>query len=214
MKKLLIILILVGMGFGQTEAQTFNEWFRQKKTQKRYLIKQIALLQLYLGYVKKGYEIVNYGLTTIGNIKEGDFNLHRDYFSSLKDVNPQISKSAKIADIVAHQAFILRELKKVNNFCKGNKDFTMAEVRYVNEVYSNMLSITDANITELLTIVRSGESEMKDDERLARIDVIYADSLDQYTFARAFSNETYVLGGEREKEGANLQQTRQQYGII
>lgn len=214
MKKLIIILIFIGAGVNQAEAQTFSEWFRQKKTQKQYLIKQIALLKIYLGYVKKGYEIVNNGLTTIGHIKEGDFNLHRDFFARLKTVNPHIANSAKVADIIAYQVFIMEELKKANNYCKTSEDFTPQEARYVTDVYTNMLLLTEASISELLVIIQSGESEMKDDERLARIDKLYAHSLDQFTFARSFSNDTHALGTARAHERLNTEQIKKQYEVI
>ena len=35
-------------------AQTTAEWFNQKATQKKYLIQQIAALQVYIGYLQKG----------------------------------------------------------------------------------------------------------------------------------------------------------------
>ncbi len=62
------------------DAQTFDEWFKQQETQKKYLIQQIAALQVYTGYVQKGYSVAKKGLATIGSIKEGDFNLHSNFF--------------------------------------------------------------------------------------------------------------------------------------
>ncbi len=58
-------------------AQTPDEWFRQKATQKKYLIQQNAAFQVYLDYVQKGYAIAQKGLTTIGHIKQGDLDLHQ-----------------------------------------------------------------------------------------------------------------------------------------
>jgi hypothetical protein len=34
-------------------AQTWSEWFSQKKTQKKYLLEQVAALKIYAGYLKK-----------------------------------------------------------------------------------------------------------------------------------------------------------------
>src|SRR3954469_16187075 len=95
MKTTFIISLLLAFA-GQSQGQTFSEWFRQKKTQKKYLIEQIAALQVYTGYLEKGYSIVIEGLSQISNIKHSDFDLHADYFSSLKYINPSI-KNYKVA---------------------------------------------------------------------------------------------------------------------
>ena len=215
MKNILITLsILFCLSVGSAEAQTFNEWFRQKKTQRRYLTKQIALLRVYLGYLKKGYEIADKGLTTIHNIKNGDFNLHRDFFGSLKNVNPHIANSAKIADIIAFQVYVIRDIKNVNNFCKNNEHFTPEEIRYVAAVYSNMLFLTDASISELLMIIRSNQTEMKDDERLMRIDRLYDDMLDKHAFVQSFDNDVRLMAAEREREQREVETLRKQFDTI
>jgi len=195
-------------------AQTWNEWFKQKKTQRQYLAKQIALLQVYLGYLKKGYEIADRGLTTIHNIKNGDFNLHRDFFGSLKNVNPHIKNSAKVADIIAFQVYIIQNIKRVNNFCKTNEYFTPEETRYVAAVYSNMLFLCDASISELLTIIGSNETEMRDDERLVRIDRLYDDMLDKHAFVQSFDSDVRLIARERERETRSVERVHKQYGTI
>lgn len=215
MKRILIaISILFCLSASTIQAQTWNEWFKQKKTQKKYLVKQIALLHLYLGYLKKGYDIANKGLTTIHNIKNGDFNLHRDFFGSLKNVNPHIANSAKVADIIAFQVYIIRDIRNVNNFCKNNEHFTAEEIRYVAAVYSNMLFLTDASISELLMIIRSNQTEMKDDERLMRIDKLYDDMLDKHAFVQSFDNDVRLIAKEREQEQRSIEMLRKQYDAI
>lgn len=209
-----IMILITGMILSNTApAQTWNEWSRQKKTQRRYLAKQVALLKVYLSYVKEGYEIADKGLTTIHDITNGDFNLHRDFFTSLKNVNPHISTSAKVADIIAFQVYIIQDIKRVNNFCKDNEHLTPEEIRYVAAVYSNMLFLCDASITELLTIIRSNEAEMKDDERMMRIDKLYDDMLDKHAFVKSFDNDVRLVAWEREREKQSLEMIRKQYGI-
>ncbi len=211
-----IVLLLTAYCLLPTEcsAQTWDEWFQQKKTQREYLVKQIALLRVYLGYLKKGYEIADKGLTTIHNIKNGDFNLHRDFFGSLKNVTPHIANSAKVADIIAFQVYVIRGIRNVNNFCRNNKHFTPEEVRYVAAVYSNMLFLTDASISELLMIIRSNETEMKDDERLMRIDKLYDDMLDKHAFVQSFDNDVHLMAAEREREQRDVESLRKQYDTI
>ena len=43
-------------------AQTWDEWFEQKKTQIQYLEKQIVELGIFIGDLQKGYQIVQKGL--------------------------------------------------------------------------------------------------------------------------------------------------------
>lgn len=120
------IFLLAGLCFTihHTKAQTFAEWFRQSETQKKYLLQQIAALHVYLGYAKKGFEIANKGINTVRNIKNGDFNLHRDFFNSLKNVNPNISRFAKVADIIAFQVSIVKQSKDALQTIKQSKQFT------------------------------------------------------------------------------------------
>ena len=210
-----LMILLAGMILSTAApAQTWNEWFKQKKTQKKYLVKQIALLRVYLGYLKKGYEIADKGLTTIHNIKNGDFNLHRDFFGSLKNVNPHIANSAKVADIIAFQIYIIQDIKRVNNFCKNNEHFTPEEIRYVAAVYSNMLFLCDASVSELLMIIRSNETEMKDDERLKRIDTLYDDMLDKHAFVQSFDSDVRLIAKEREREQRSIELLRKQHDMI
>lgn len=215
MKKIFIILSIT-ICFLSAHAQTpkFKEWFKQKKTQKEYLIKQIALLQVYLGYLKKGYDIANKGLNTIENIKNGDFNLHRDFFSSLKNVNPHIANSAKVADIIAFQVYIIQNIGRVNTFCKKSKQFTPDEIYYVTKVYRNMLYLSDINISELLTIIRANETEMKDDERLNRLNKLYDDMLDKHAFVKTFGDDVRMMASEREREKRAIETAQKQYSII
>src|SRR3954466_3372099 len=99
MKTTFIISLLLAFA-GQSQGQTFSEWFRQKKTQKKYLIEQIAALQVYEDYLEKGYSIVNEGLSQIKDIKHGDYDLHSGYFSSIKNINPTIRNYEKSIYIV------------------------------------------------------------------------------------------------------------------
>lgn len=202
MKKYLIVIMIgfVMLGGIEAQAQNWNEWFKQKKTQRRYLLKQIALLKVYVGLVKKGVTVVRHGLNTVQNVKNGEFNLHKDFFSHLNNVNPLIANSAKVADIIAYQVFILRQLNEVNRYCRGHGKFTAEEIRYVADVYANMLVLCDANLAELLSIIKPNKTKMTDDERLNRIDYLHDDMLDKHRFVKAFDQDVRYIGSGRAHE--------------
>lgn len=212
MKYLIMFCILLLSQFS-VRGQNWDEWFKQKKTQRKYLLRQIAGLKVYLGYLKEGYDIAQKGLTTIENIKEGNFNLHRDFFGSLKQVNPAIRNSAKVADIIALQIKIVREFKRLYATCQDDGNFTLQEIGYIGTVYSNMLKECDKSISELLMVITANETEMKDDERLGRIDDIYEDMKDKYAFTRSFGNTTLMLAMQRGKERSEIEFSRNVYGL-
>ena len=205
MKTILIILLLTA---NAVNAQTFEEWAQQKKTQKKYLFQQIAALQVYIGYVKKGYDVVNKGLTTIRNIKSGDFNLHRDFFRSLKQVNPKISKYAKGADIVAYQLRIMKQTNKTLQGIREAGQFSTDELDYCKTVFDNLLEECFKSIDELLLVITSGELEMKDDERIKRIDILYAHMQNKYAFSCSFSEEMGLLSMQRLGEQIEINRSK------
>lgn len=194
--------------FHSSNAQTFDEWFNQQSTQKKYLLQQIAALQVYLGYAKKGYNIVTGGINTIRNIKNGDFNLHRDFFNRLKNVNPAIRRYAKVADIIAYQVKIIKQTKLVLQQIRETKQFTEAELDYCKQVFDTLLDECVKTVEELVLVTISAELEMKDDERLKRIDRIYADIQDKYSFTCFFSEEMGLLAVQRLGEQIEINRSK------
>jgi len=183
-----------------SHAQTFNEWFRQKKTQKKYLLQQIAALRVYLDYLKKGYKIVDKGLTIVGDIKQGKFDLDIEYLESLGNVNSAVSGSAKVASIIGYQKKIMTEFRKLKSLANETAYFTDEERKYVESVYANMLRESELSLDELDRVLSNSDFEMTDDERVKRVDALYVDMKDKYTFTKSFSNSTQVLIAQRSQE--------------
>jgi len=199
MKKLLIISIVVLCG-ENLSAQTWAEWFRQKATQKKYLLQQIAALQVYSGYLSNGYSIAKSGLNTIKSIKNGDLLKHIDYFTSLVTVNPKIKRYAKVADIISLQISIAKQSGNAIKSFRNNHHFTSTEITYLQGVYNKLLLDCAQNLDELLMLITNGNLQMKDDERIKAIDKIYLDMQDKQQFVRAFTNNTAGLSIQRSNE--------------
>lgn len=196
MKKLLIILFVIVCA-ENLSAQIWSEWFNQKATQKKYLLQQIIALQVYSGYLSKGYSIAKSGLNTIKAIKNGDLLQHNNYFNSLITVNPKIKKYKKVAEIIAMQIGIVKQsniaIKRINN----TQQFSTSEKKYIKGVYNSLLTESIKDLDELSVLVSNGKLQMKDDERINAIDKIYYDMQDKQTFAMAFINKAAVLNTQR-----------------
>ena len=199
MKKLLILSIVV-LCAENLSAQTWAEWFRQKATQKKYLLQQIAALQVYSGYLSKGYTIAKNGLNTITNIKNGDFKQHDNYFTSLITVNPKIKQYSKVGIIIAMQISIAKQSVIAIKNLRNNRHFTQAEINYLQSVFNSLLSGCAKNLDEVLNLITNGSLQMKDDERIKAIDNIYIDMQDKQQFFRAFRNSAAGLSIQRSNE--------------
>jgi hypothetical protein len=92
-------------------------------------------------------------------------------------------------------------------------NLTSDEVHY-EDVYQNMLKECDASIDELTVITTAGEAEMKDDERLLRLDKVHDDLQDKYAFTQDFISSTRLLSLERAKEKNQIKVSKNLYAEI
>src|SRR3546814_293473 len=195
------------------QATKWKEWFRQKKTQKEYLVMQIAALQAYIQVAKRGYEIAKTGLTTIGNIKDGDFNLHRDFFSSLENVNPAVKNSAKVADIIAMQVEIVRAYRGDFRGLERGGMMSAEELDYLSGVYKRVLEGCEKLVDEIILLTTNGSLEMKDDERIRRIDALYEEMQKNKAFCHVFGSEAKLLAAQRQQELQETENTKLWNGL-
>jgi len=195
MKKI-IITLLIAFSLLQSNAQDMSDFFSQKKKDIQYMLAQIAALQAYIGDAEKGYAIAQHGLTFIGELKKGEFDLHSVFFNSLKAVNPSIANYSKVFDIISYQESIIRDFKKILQI----KNMNPAEVSYLQTVYNNMSDACTKSLNDLINIITDDTYQMKDNERVHRIDNIYADMKDKSAFAQSFTSETSLLSMQRQNE--------------
>ncbi|WP_090706587.1 hypothetical protein [Daejeonella rubra] len=207
MKTLLIILIT--MTATVTRAQTWNEVFKQKETQKKYLIQQIAAMKLYAGYLKKGYDIANKGINSIKDISKGEFDLHQSFFTSLKMINPAIAGNSKIAQVIAWQVTISKGLLTLNS----RTELPASDKSYIRQVRLKVMKECEQDMEELLLVITQGKLEMKDDERINRLDKVYESMKDKYQFTQSFSNQVKTLSLQKEQEERNNEASKKHYGI-
>lgn len=212
MRKVILFSLLI-LNFKFISAQTFDEWFHQKKTQIKYLLQQIAANEMYIKYLQKGYKIAQSGLQTINDIKQGDFNLHNDFFNSLKSVNPKIKNLAKVADIISFQLQIIKEAKSSVQYIKASNEFTSTEITYLQNVFTHLLDECTKDISYLTIIITSGQTEMSDDERIKSVDFVYNDMQDKLSFSKSFSFDAAMLAMQRNQEQSDIQVSKKLNGL-
>lgn len=200
------ILILVS---AESKAQTFAEWFSQKKAQIKYLTQQIAALEQYDSYIKQGYQISHNGLGSISGYIKGEYGLHSAYYYSLKVVNPEIKNNPKADAIASYAIQIPPAFDHLNNLKGVDKDTK----QYINKVREKVLEECNKDLGELQLVMTSGQAQMTDDERMKRLDQIYSRMKDKYVFAQSYCNQVRGLLLQRNQELQDIQTLKQSYGI-
>jgi hypothetical protein len=209
MKKTLLMLCLVSC-CGMVAGQSF---FNQKKTKLKYITEQIALLKVYNSYLKQGYEIVSDGWSLVNDIKNGDFDLHNNYFTSLKSVSSSIRNYSKAADIAVLQEQILSNTDHIKKEVTASGYVQADEKDYVNKVISNLLAACSANLSELQLLTTNDSLQLKDNERLDRINSLYTDMQDKYAFSKYFLNTVQLLELSRAKNENDIKALQLLYDI-
>jgi hypothetical protein len=179
----------------QSHAQTWDEWFAQKKTQKKYLLQQIAALQTYISTAEKGYKIASDGIHTISNIKNGELNLHSLFFNSLKTVNPKIKNATIVAEIIAYQIAIVNEFKNISK-----QNLNSDELAYIGKVYSNVIAESIKDINALIEVITDNVLQMTDDERIKRITALHTNMQDKFMFSQSFVNDANILSIQKQHQ--------------
>ena len=204
MKKILLILLLASnISFGQS----------QEAKQLMLNVEKLAQLKLMLSNMKKGYDILSKGYTSIKNISKGNFDLHKTFLDGLLAISPAVRKYKKVAEIIDVQLKLVKEYKAAFAEFKGCKRFTVDEIDYMGKVYGNLFNESLKTLEDLAMVITAGKLRMSDDERLKAIDKIHSDVYDQYTFLNEFNNSTALLSVQRDNEQREIDLMRKLHGI-
>lgn len=176
-------------------------------------VQKLAQLKNILADLKRGYQILEGGYTTIKNISEGNFNLHETFLNSLLQVSATVKNYKRIADIVSTQLKIVKEYKTAFRQFQNSSLLNEGELDYISNVYTNLFNQSVKNLDALATVITSGTLRMSDDERLTSIDNIWKTVSDQLSFLRHFNSETKILALQRAKEQNDVSTERSLFNI-
>ena len=207
LRKGLLACFVLLLSFSLSYGQTWDEIFKQKKTQLKYSLKQIAGLGMYAEFLKEGYQAVNEGLNTVKDITNGEFNLHSLFINSLKTISPIIRKDLRIPEIIALQIEIRNSLKNSHS----NSYLSASIQNYISAVKGKILEECIADLDELFMILTSGKYELKDEERLNRLEKVYASMKDKARVAQSFSGSVNILERQKENDQESDNQLRRYY---
>lgn len=177
------------------KAQNWDEIFRQKKTQNEYLLKQIVAFKVYGNYLKKGYQIAKGGLKTISDLKKGEFDLHQEFFNSLKSINPVVANNPQISEILDLEKGITNSFKTLKY-----AGLSTSEIDYINSVKGKVLEESNQDLEDLSVILKPNQLEMEDSQRIQRINELHQSMVSKFQFTKTFVSGVILLQNQKEKE--------------
>lgn len=203
-----ITLITIAMGSQLASAQTFAEWFKQKSTQKQYLLQQISALMVYRQYAHNGYAIAKGGLGSIGNYIGREFRLHDTYYNRLRTVSEPVRNDPQVKAILRWQQDIIFRTNSV----RKQTGLRTGEINYIDKVCVALLKDCDAQLHDLEIILSDNAAKMSDEARLRQLACVYENMQRNYRFASSFQRQVSLLAKRRAKEMKDINQITKLYG--
>jgi len=185
MKYVILILLVLTISF-ESYGQGVLGFFTQQDTKKKDMAEQIVLLNTYLGEVKTGYSDAKKGLTTIHDLKNESFDLNASYFNSLSQVNPAISGNPKVKEIISLAEKIMGEFGSAISWEQQQNILDPESISYLKSVQHKIQSGCSDDLSDLRVLITPGRLQLKDEERIQRIDKIDVAMKDKYAFTGAF----------------------------
>jgi hypothetical protein len=208
MKKVIMIFLLVVLGSAaQLSAQS------EEAQQLLLNVEKLAQLKQILTDLKKGYIIVSTGYNTIKNISQGNFNLHKTFLDGLLAVSPTVKNYKKVGEILNFQVSIVKEYKSAFNRFKSDGNFSIGEITYLTDVYTNLFNQSVKDLDALFVVITASKLRMSDDERLKAIDNIFIDMQDKLVFLRHFNNSTTIMAIQKARDKKDTKSLKAIYGI-
>ncbi|MEO3405491.1 hypothetical protein AAFN85_16390 [Mucilaginibacter sp. CAU 1740] len=205
----ILCLVFPALVFQQARAQSWDEWFHQKKTQIKYLEQQIAALKAEELSLRQGYDMLKSEWNAIAGFKNGEFKLHQDFYQSLSGVKPEVRSSANLAAIQAEQQSIISQLNAIRSL----NGLTENEQAYVTEVSQNLVAQLNSDLDDLQSVLTTGELQMGDDERIRRLQRISASIKDKYVFTCSFCRTVQLLCAQRQQDNHEVETLRRYYEV-
>ena len=152
-------------------------------------------------------------LTEISDWTNKQKELYREYFDELKKVKNAITYYHRVKDIVEDQAAMVKEYKNAWAVFRQDKNFTAAELKFMEGVYMGMLNESLKNLDQFVLVVSSFTTQMSDAKRLAIINAA-ADKVEEtFMDLKEFNNQNKAMSLQRSYERGEIEYSRKLYGL-
>jgi len=101
-------------------------------------IEKLTQFKAILSDMQQGYSILTQGYRQVKDLSQGNFSLHSVFLDGLLQVNPEVAKYGRVADIIVDEVSILSEYKKAYRQFQSSGSFNVNELDYLARVYAQL----------------------------------------------------------------------------
>lgn len=174
-------------------------------------VEKLSQLKNILSDMKRGYTILSRGYSAVKNVSQGNFSLHEVFIDGLSLVNPAVKKYKRVAEIISMQNNLMSTYRSSFQRFSHSGRFSMDELDYFTNVYSQLFSSSIENLDELLMVVTSSQLRMDDGQRMRAIDRIHENVRDKVLFLQEFNEQAELLKVQRSREQSSVQRLKLLY---
>ncbi len=211
--KQIIILVLLVTGWMRSRAQFLGGFFNQGATQVQLDVQQLAALQAYTGELESGYRIVENGISDMGLEKGGEYSLHQGYFASLAAVNPSVAGMPQVQEILTVEEAIMTGFSASLDRWRSGGGFISEELEALTDLYAAISQKGQQVVKTLTDLVSAGQLTMTDDQRIAGIRRLHAETKQEYGQVQDIVGRTDLLVQQRQAERGVGNVLGQVYGL-
>ncbi|MCH7414345.1 conjugal transfer protein TraI [Belliella sp. R4-6] len=143
--------------------------------------------------------------------RQGD--LFGDYYNELWRVKNTITQYQRIRDIAQNQALLVREYQAVWSLLRNSGNFSVAEINYMERVYSKILETSINNMQQIHVVVNAFRTQMSDAERLELVHRVDRDVRSNLADLRRFNRQNVGLDVQRGGNLLDLELLQQIHGL-
>lgn len=162
------LLIVLNSVSSECIAQTWDEFFRQKKTQRDYLIFQVGALEIQSNLLAESASIFRFGLDAVGNWKGLEKEIHVVFFDSFKSLGPMSQREfEEMGDSGLSPQYLLSRIEFSRRYWE--KELLVSDFLKTSERIHSGLRSRGMKGVEELNLILGNELELEDADRAKRL---------------------------------------------
>jgi len=152
-------------------------------------------------------------LTEISDWVEKQRTLYAKYFDELWRVKAALAYYYKVKGIISKQAQLVDEYKAAWALFKQDKNFTIDEVNYMQQVYSGIMEESIKNLDQLFLVINAFATQMSDAKRLEIVNEVDMRLDENIGDLREFNNQNKMISLQRASEKGEIETVKRLYGL-